>query len=157
MRNASTIAFIIIAFLSVFNYASAKEVAIIGNKEISVDSISFKELVNIFKQEKQYLGNKKIYLIMQETGTQEKKIMLKRIYSMTDEELKKFWLFKMFKGEIAEFPKTLASNEAVKIFVSRVPNAIGFIDADSLDDTVRVLKIDNKLPKDKGYILINSI
>lgn len=150
MRKTSAATFIIIAFLSVFNYARAEEVAIIGNKEITVDNISFKELVNILKQEKQYLGNKKIYLIMQETGTREKKIILKRIYSMTDEELKKFWLSKMFRGEIAEFPKTLSSNQAVKSFVSRVPNAIGFIDADSLDDTVKFLKIDKKLPKDKG-------
>lgn len=155
MRNTSIIASIIIIFLSVFNYARAEEVAIIGNKEITIDNISSKELVDIFKQEKQYLGNKKIYLIMLESGSREKKIMLKKIYSMTEEELKKLWLFKMFGGEITGFPKVFASNEAVKSFVSRVSNAIGFINADFLDDSVKVFRVDNKLPSDTGYLLID--
>ena len=129
-------------------------VAIIVSKDNPTMEISSKDLVKIFRQERQYWeGGKKIYLIMRETGTPEKTLVMKTIYQMDDAELKKYWLGKVFKQEIASFPKTLSSNEAVKRFVRQAPNAIGFIDASSADDTVKVLRIDGKLPGETGYLL----
>lgn len=152
MRRPTFIIFIAALLISTLAYA--EEVAVIVNKENATDEVSFKELVKIFKQEKQHWEDgKKIYLIMQETGSPEKKVVLKEIYKMTDEELKKFWLAKMFRGEISSFPKVLGSNEAVKRFVSEVPNAIGFIDASFVDESVKVLRINEKSPGEKGYIL----
>lgn len=147
---------VMILFLLIPRVICAIEVAIIVNKENATEDISFNDLVKIFRQEKQYLDGKKIYLIIRETGSLEKRVVLKKIYKMTNEELKKLWLTKMFRGEITAFPKTFASNEAVKRFISKVPNAVGFIDAEFLDDTVKVLKIDNLLPKDEGYILTET-
>ena len=144
---------IALSFLLMQPLLSASEIAIIVNKENATDNVSFTELVKIFKQDKQYWDKEKIYLILQEADSPEKKIILKKVYHLTDEELKKLWLAKMFKGEIMEFPKTLASNEAVKRFVSQIPNAVGFINNDVADNTVKVLKIDSKLPKDADYIL----
>ena len=134
--------------------ASPANIAIIVNKANPTDELSSTDLVKIFAQDKQYWENgKKVYLIMQEAGSLEKKVILKKIYKMGDEELKRFWLAKMFREEIASFPKTLSSNEAVKRFISQVPNAIGFIDASFVDESVKVLRIDKKLPGEKGYVL----
>jgi ABC-type phosphate transport system substrate-binding protein len=130
------------------------EIAVIVNKDNSTDAVSFRDLSKIFRQEKQYWEDgKRIYLILQEAGSPEKEIVLQRLYKMKGEELKQFWLIKMFRGEITSFPKTFSSNEAVKRFVSEVPNAIGFIDASSADETVKVLRLDGKLPRDAGYVL----
>ena len=90
---------------------------------------------------------------MRETGSVEKQIVLEKIYQMDEQVLKKFWLAKLYQGEIPAYPKTLASNEAVKRFISAVPNAIGFIDAAFVDDRVQVLRIDGKLPGERGYAL----
>ncbi len=72
---------------------------------------------------------------------------------MTSDELKRFWLTKIYRGELTSFPKTLSSNESVQRFVGRVPNAIGFVDASYSDETVKVLRIDGKLPGAEGYAL----
>lgn len=132
------------------------EVAIIVNRENPVDELSFRDVVRLFKQEKQHWETgKPIYLLLREPGTPEMSMMLRVVYGMReDHELKKFWLEMMFKEEIASFPQVLSSNEAMKRFVSRVPNAIGVIDVASVDDRVKVLRIEGKLPGEPGYRLV---
>lgn len=154
MKSILVLVFIIFLFPLSQGIAGAEEVAIIVNKLNTTDEVSFSDLVKILKQESQFWRDgKKIYLVMQEAGNPEKKIVLEKIYNMDDEGLKKFWLTKMFKGEISSFPKTLSSNESVRHFVSQVPNAIGFINASLVDETVKVLRIDGKLPGEDSYIL----
>ena len=130
------------------------DVAIIVSKENGTNEVSFRDLARIFKLEQQYWDSgKKIYLVMRETGAVEKETVLAKIYQMDDAELKTFWLGKLFRQEIASFPTTLSSDEAVKRFVSQVPNAVGFLDAAAVDDRVMVLRIDGKLPMENGYKL----
>jgi phosphate transport system substrate-binding protein len=136
---------------------SAAEVAIIVHPDNPVNELSPAETARIFLQEQRYWPNgQRIYLVLQEAGAEEKQVMLKRVYQMDDAQLKKFWLGKLFRGEIAEFPHTLASNEAVKRFVSQAPNAIGFVGVSALDDSVKALWVDGKPPGDPDYPLKHS-
>src|SRR5436305_1544876 len=133
--------FLPVLFLWMFVHAatvSAAQLAVIVNKQNSTTQLSSSELTLILKQDKQYWeGGKKVFLVLQETGSVEKNILLKRVYKMSDEDLKKFWLGKLFRGEISVFPKTVGSGEAVKRFVSQVPNAIGFVEVSALDSSVK--------------------
>jgi hypothetical protein len=72
---------------------------------------------------------------------------------MNDLELKQFWLGKLYRGEIASFPRVVDSDVAVKRLVARAPGALGFVDAAALDGSVKVLHIDGKLPGEPGYLL----
>lgn len=156
-RQISFFIFLITAIHLSLSHGYASDVAVVVNKANPTDNISFQELVKIFKQERQYWkGGKKIYLILQEEGSSEKEIALKKIYKMNAIDLKKFWLAKIFREEISSFPQTLASNKAVKQFVSQVPNAIGLIDAEFVDENIKVLRINGKLSGDKGYVLSNK-
>lgn len=146
-----------VAFGGPAGEAAAGDVAIVVSKDNATDELSFKELVKVFRQERQYWhGGERIYLIMHETGAQEKQVILERIYKMDEQDLKKFWLGKLYRGEIASFPKTFSSNQAIERFVSQVPSAIGFIDATFLGEDVKVLRIDGKLPGEAGYALSSS-
>jgi len=141
-------------FSSPFASAAAVDIAVIVNRGNPTNGVSFKQLERIFKQADRYWRDgTKISVVLQEAGTPEKEIALRKIYRMSDEEVKKFWLAKMFRGEIASFPTTFSSNEAVKRFVSQVPNAIGIIDSTAVDSSVRVLRIEGKLPGEAGYSL----
>lgn len=152
--NLLFVLLILVIVMILQNKLFAHELDIIVNKTNPVNDISFKDLIRIFKYEKMYWDNgKKIFFIMHESGSYEKECVLKKIYRMTNKELKKFWISKMFKGEITSFPRTMSSNESVKRFVSSVPNAVGYIDANFTDDSVKVLKINGKTSKDNGYIL----
>jgi ABC-type phosphate transport system substrate-binding protein len=98
----------------------------------------------------------KIYLLLRETGSPEKTVMLDVVYRMDAKDLKQFWLAKLYRQEIASFPKTLKSNEAVKRFVAQAPNAIGFIDGRYVDSTVKTLTIDGKSMRAPGYPLTDQ-
>lgn len=134
--------------------ASGGDVAVIVNPRNPETDVRFSEVEHIFKQEKQHWkAGERIYLILQESGTAEKDIVLRRVYRMTDVELKQFWLGKLFRGEIASFPRVAPSNAAVKRIVAWAPNALGFIDASGVDASVKVLRIDGKRPGEAGYLL----
>ncbi len=134
--------------------ASSVQVAIIVNLNNDTTDLSLNELEKILRLARQRWNNgHKVYLLMQEEGTPEKEVILERVYRMTSDELKRFWLTKIYRGELTAFPKTLRSNESVLRFVSRVPNAIGFVDAARVDESVKVLKIDGKLPGTENYPL----
>lgn len=153
MRMISLLLFFFI-LAPVVPQAAAGEVAVIVHRENPVDELAYDQLVKIFKQDKQHWSDgRPIYLIMQEAGSPEKELVLKKVFKMDQEELKKFWLTRIFRGEIPSFPKTLSSNAAVRRFVGQVAVAIGFIDASTADPSVKVLRIDGKLPGDKGYLL----
>jgi hypothetical protein len=79
--------------------------------------------------------------------------MLKRLYRMTDVELKQFWLGKLYRGEIAAFPRVVASRGAARRIVAQAPNALAFIDSSAADETVMVLRIGGRLPGEPGYRL----
>jgi ABC-type phosphate transport system substrate-binding protein len=154
MRTTFTFLLLALLFPLAPNLSGAGEIAIIINNENPIDEISSGDLVRIFKQEQQHWKDgRQVYLIMQEAGSPEKEVALKKIFRMNHEELKKFWMARIFRGEISSFPKTLSSNAAVKRFVSKVTVAIGFIDATLPDESVKVLRIDGKLPGEAGYLL----
>ncbi len=152
------IVFLIISALIVqTELTRGDEISIIVNKANPIVRISFNELVKIFKMERQsWKDGKKVYMIMQEAGSIEKDIVLKRIYKMDHSSLKKFWMGRIFRGDISSFPIVLSSNDAVKMFVSQISNAIGFINSETLDSSVKALEIDGRFPGTDGYILIGE-
>lgn len=118
--------------------------------------MTLEDLSRIFRQEKQYWDKgKKIYFLMQETGSAEKELVLRKVFKMDHETLKKFWLTKMFRGEISSFPKTLSSNAAVKRFINQSETSIGYVAAAEMDDSVKALMINGKRPGEPGYPLTN--
>jgi hypothetical protein len=59
----------------------------------------------------------------------------------------------VFTGEVFVSPKTLASPVGVRKFVFNVPGAIGYVRASDVDSSVKVLRVDGRLPADKDYSL----
>lgn len=157
MRTSNILIAVLLGCLSAASTAAAGDIAIVVNRENAISDLSFTELVKIFRQDRQYWDGQKIYLIMREAGSPERDVILRRVYRMQEgEALKKYWIGKLYRGEISTFPKTLSSNEAVKRFVSQASSAIGFVDASTVDEHVKVLRIDGKLPGEGGYALPSS-
>jgi len=143
-------------FLLLFSQTGvyAIDVAIIVHQDNPLDTISSRDLSRILKKEKRHWDdNKNIYVIMQEDGSAEKTRIVKTIFQMRPNELKRYWLSKIINGEMLSFPKTLSSNDAIKRFVSQIPSAISYVNADAVDESVKVLRIDGKKPGEAGYFL----
>ncbi len=146
--------FLLMSGLASFNARADGAVAIIVNHSNTLDSVPFHQLVQIFKQEKQFWsGTQKIYVLMMGNSQDGKDKMLSMVYQMPEDELKKTWIEKLYRAEISDTPKVVLTPETMKKFVASISNSIGFINMSDVDSSVKVLKIDGKGPSDEGYPL----
>jgi hypothetical protein len=133
------------------------DVAFIVHPDNPEADVSSEELVRMLRQERQrWKEGGKIYLVFQASGSPVREVVLRRVFRMDDVELKRFWLRKLYSGEIASFPHVVHSDAAVKRIAGLAPRALGFVDASAVDRTVKVLRVDGKLPGQPGYFLSSS-
>ena len=86
------------------------------------------ELKSIFKGEKQRWRNgNKITIALMKTNTPAGAYTCKKIYDMSGDEVKKFWLALVFQGK-ADAPEFFNSVAELESFVADNPGAIGIID-----------------------------
>ena|ERR1700746_7447 len=128
--------------------------AIVVNRSNTVDDLSMAELRRVFLGERSHWPNgRRITLVMREPGEPERKTILKDVCQMNESELKNHFLHGLFTGEILVSPKILATPVGVRKFVFNVPGAIGYLRLTDVDNTVKVVRVDEFLPEDKGYKL----
>ena len=132
----------------------AMDLAIVVNRSNPVDEVTWRELEAIFELRQQFWkSGDRVAVIIQPARRAEKNVMLKQVYHTTDEGLNKYLLNRMFKGEISDFPQIAPSNERVKDEIRKQVNAIGFIDASTVDKTVKVLRIEGAAVNSEKYRL----
>ncbi|MBV9075765.1 MAG: hypothetical protein JOZ10_19240 [Acidobacteria bacterium] len=134
--------------------SSDQNLAIVVNLANSVSDLSKVELRTIFLGQRSYWPNgRRITIVMLEVGHPERKALLQEVCQMTEKDYNNRILHGLFTGELFVSPKTLASPTGVRKFVFNVPGAIGYVRRSDLDDTVKVLRIEGKLPDDPEYPL----
>jgi hypothetical protein len=72
---------------------------------------------------------------------------------MSEAEFKQYWISKLFRDEATNGPRIVYSNEMADELVAAIPGSIAFVDATEVPKTLKVLRIDGKLPGEKGYPL----
>ena len=129
-----------------------QSLAIIVNRSNPVEDLSYAELRRIFLGERSHWPNgRRITLVMMEPGQPERKAVLREIYRMREEDFNKHFLRGLFTGEVFVSPKTLATPVGVRKFVFNVPGAIGYLLAADVDSSVKVIRVDGRLPQDREY------
>ncbi|HEX2168303.1 MAG TPA: hypothetical protein VHG09_13800 [Longimicrobiales bacterium] len=136
--------------------ASAQEfpVAIVVHPDSRVDNVTFDDLRRIFTAQQQFWGdNSRITLLVRAPVARERKIVLERIYGMSEDQFRQFWIGKMFRADVASGPKIVYSSEMARELVAAIPGAITFLPLDAVTSELKVLRIDGKLPTEAGYVL----
>jgi len=128
--------------------------AIVVNRSNPVEDVSVKELRKIFLgQRGQWPHGRRIAVVMMEPGRPERATMLREVLHMGEETYQDYLLKGLFTGDVFVSPKILASPSVVRKFILNAPGAIGYLRADDVDNTVKVLKVEGRLPDDKEYAL----
>lgn len=137
------------------NIGSVSEpLAVVVNRSNPVENLTSSELRNIFLGSRNYWPNgKRITIVMREPGDPSRKTVLHEVCAMSEDQFKNHFLHGLFTGEILVSPKILVSPTGMRKFVFNVPGAIGYLRLEDLDDSVKVIRIDELLPNDKGYKL----
>ncbi len=127
---------------------------IVVNRSNPVNELSFDELRRIFLGNRSHWPNgRRITLVMREPGELERKTVLHDVCGMNEDQFKTHFVHGLFTGEILVSPKILSSPMGVRKFIFNVPGAIGYLRVADVDDSVKVVRIDELLPDDKGYKL----
>jgi ABC-type phosphate transport system substrate-binding protein len=131
-----------------------QSLAIIINPSNPVENCSFDDLRKIFLGEKSHWPNgRRITLVMLDPAQPERKVVLREIYNMSEKDLNTHFIQGVFAGGVLAPPKTLGSAAEVRKFVFNVPGAIGYVKGTEVDPSVKILRIDGRLPDDKDYRL----
>ncbi len=133
---------------------SEQNLAIVVNITNPIVNVSMGELRQIFLGERGHWPNgHRITLVMMPSDQPERKAVLRDICHMTESEFNYHFLHGLFTGEVLVSPKTLASPVGVRKFVFNVPGAIGYLRASDVDASIKVIRVGELLPDDRGYNL----
>ena len=133
--------------------ATEDSLAIVLNPSNTVENLSLVELRKIFMGEiNHWPSGRRITVVMLEPGKLERQAVLTQIYRMNDKDFEIYFLHGMFTAEHAA-PRILATSTEVLKFVFNVPGAIGYLRTAEADESVKVVRIDGRLPSDKDYAI----
>ena len=128
--------------------------AVVVNKSTSLETISVSDLrLMIIGEKTKWPDGKAVVPVETMPDSPDKVLQLKVVMKMTEAGLKRYYMQAAFTGKEISPPKDLASATALKQFVARTPGAVGCILASSVDDTVKVLKVDGAAPGEPSYKL----
>lgn len=130
------------------------DLAVMVNSDTPVTDLSLAEVRNVFLGQRQYWNPKlPVVLLMRAPVARERDIVLKVIYQMSEEEYTQYWVAKVFRAEVTSPPKNVYSNDMQYELVAAIPGAIAVVDARNVRPGVKVVRVDGKLPGEKGYPL----
>ncbi len=131
------------------------DLAIIVHKSNTVQNLSLAELREYFlAQRSQWSTRQKIRIAMREPGSPEREAVLRLICGMNrDQDFTTYFLHAKFSEQVIDEPRSLDSTSNMIRFVANVSGAIGYVRADEVDPSVRVITVENVSPGDPGYKL----
>lgn len=116
----------------------------ISNLKGAPAEIRFSELKSVLMGERQRWANgKKVLIALMKTNTPVGKSTSEKIYNMSADELKKFWLALVFQGK-ADAPTFFNTVPELQAFVADNPGAIGIIDMSQASYAAQVILVDGK-------------
>jgi ABC-type phosphate transport system substrate-binding protein len=134
--------------------AAARDIALVSNKSNAVEAVTVPDLVKICKaQTERWPNGKPITFVMRSPSTPEMKMVLEKVYGMSERELNSL-IVTSNRGRSAH-PAILVvtSDEELVDKVASTPGAVGMVDVYSINSSVAIVKIGGKLPLEPGYLL----
>ena len=132
----------------------SEPLVIVVNRSNPVEKLSFAELRSTFLGNRSYWPNgRRITLVMRDPGELERKVILRQVCGMNEGQFKNHFIHGLYTGEILVSPKTLSTPAGVRKFIFNVPGAIGYLRLSDVDDSVKVIRMDELMPADRGYKL----
>ena len=145
MRLSRTIG---VALFAVFSLVPcfAHHIAVVVNKANSTDSVTSAHLAQLFREETKKWPEGGSVLLVIDRSSPGQMATLQKLNHMSAAELKAF-----LAAHVDDI-KQLNTDADVLQFVQSNPGAIGLIEVRSVDNRVKVVKVDGKLPLEEGYL-----
>jgi hypothetical protein len=156
LRWCAVLAAIVVAILpsSAAMAQSAGDVAVAVHPGVPIDNLALSELRRIVLGDREFWpGSVRVVLLVRAPVAHERDIVLKTVSQMTEAQFRQYWIGKVFRADAAVAPKIVYSPEMSVDLVNRTPGAITFVDAASAGRSLKIVRIDGRLPGEAGYAL----
>jgi ABC-type phosphate transport system substrate-binding protein len=130
------------------------DIAVVVHSQVPIENLTFAELRNLVLGEREYWSsNVRVTLLIRAPVARERDVVLKSICQMSEAQFRQYWIGKVFRAETPAGPKIVYSDEMAIELVNRIPGAITFVDAEQAKRGLKVIRIDGRLPGERGYAL----
>jgi len=146
MHQVRAICFALLLFAGPF--CLGRDLAVVVNSANPTSALTSAELAKLLKAEvRSWPDGKSVRVFLTDPGSADTRMILQRAYKMAPEEIRN--LVSARKAEI----EIVGSDEIVLRMVDNNPGAIGIVNVYAINSHVKVLKVDDKLPMEPGYLL----
>jgi ABC-type phosphate transport system substrate-binding protein len=131
--------------LLLFTQAAFADLYVIAHNSFSEDSVNASMLRNIYSGDTQYINDLRIIALDQDTNSENYANFYSNVIDKPMAQIISHWSKLIFTGK-GQAPMSLAGDMSVTNFVQNNPNAIGYVDAKSKPENVKIihtLKISN--------------
>ena len=131
--------------------SAIKNTAIVTAAGSKLNDVPLADLVKLCKgSAKAWPDGREFTLVIKNPDDAETRIAIQKLFGATSGDFKTL-LAKL--NETRQVVKIVDSDESVMQAVASTPGAIGLVDVYSINSSVKVLRVDGKLPFDVGYVL----
>lgn len=132
------------------------EFAVIASRGVPVDDLTFDELRRVFLFKRRvWRPGQPVNVMLPDSGLPARAFLLRHVYRMSEQDLRRFILERIFQAEIDFAPKVVGSDAEALAFVRAGRSLITVVSAGAPRlAQVKVLRIDGKLPRQPGYPLV---
>jgi hypothetical protein len=150
-RLCFTAASFLTLLLSLPAFPAVKTIAVVMSAGSRLQDVQLSELMKLCKgTQKTWVDGKSFTLVMTDPGAPEMHPAIQKLFGMPPADLKAA-LAKL--NESRTLIKIVDSDVDLLRTVEATPGAVGIVDVYSINSSVKVLRVDGKLPFDVGYAL----
>lgn len=140
-----------ISLLAAGAFAGVKNMAVVASTGSKLSDVSLADLTKLCKGvQKMWPDGKNFTLVMKDPESPEMRVVAQKLFGATPGETKSI-IAKLNESRLTV--KIVDNDEDLLRTVEATPGAVGIIDVYSINSSVKVLRIDGKLPFDLGYAL----
>jgi hypothetical protein len=144
----------LVAAMSIAPAAQTSDIAVVVHPDVSVDNLALAELRRILLGDREFwTSGVRVTLFIRAPIARERDVLVQDICQMTEAQFRQHWIAKLFRADATSAPKIVYSTQMTLDQVSRTPGALAFVEAPLAGKSVKVLKIDGRLPGQAGYRL----
>jgi len=139
------------AVVAVFAAAASKNMAVVVAAGSKLQDVPLTELAKLSKgAQKTWPDGRAFTLIMKDPASPEMRVVVQKLFGMAPAELRAA-MPKL--NETRQVIKLVESDEDLLHSVEATPGSVGVLDVYAINSSVKVLRVDGKLPFDVGYAL----
>ena len=134
----------LLIWIGLMSFSQQSTLVVISNTKGAPSGMNISELRSVLKGERQrWNDGTKVNIFLMKTTTDLGKSTCEKVYKMSTDKVKRFWLELTFGGR-ASAPTFCNSAEELESLVSQHPGSIGIIDKSNGIKDTKVILIDGK-------------